>query len=394
MKKAISILLALIFILASTASLAGCSKSPLDKIKSTKQELTAVGSAGGYEILYEEIRCLTLGFKERMEWTYGDDIWKTNESSEKYREQLEDYVLYALTVNAAALKVAADNGIKPDDKEVEEYVELKIAEQASELAQNLKIQNSDDNYSPSRKEINEAYEKFLAENHLTDNYYRYVLTIDACIEILKQKLVEKGTLSSNDDVITDYINENFVRTVHVYVPFENDGDYQIAKDKAELVHWILSNNFKFDSRQAELKEKLGINAYTDPDSSTVKFFNRIVDATDENEKMKVLIGSVYNKDMTISQNGYYFSYGEFEKSYEEAAMNTAINGISDPVLTETGFYIIQRLELDGNYIFTNLDTLKSQYHMAYINKLIDEAQANIKFEFNDYGKTLDLTKMQ
>jgi len=195
-------------------------------------------------------------------------------------------------------------------------------------------------------------------------------------------------------VITDYINENFVRTVHVYVPFENDGDYQIAKDKAELVHWILSNNFKFDSRQAELKEKLGINAYTDPDSSTVKFFNRIVDATDENEKMKVLIGSVYNKDMTISQNGYYFSYGEFEKSYEEAAMNTAINGISDPVLTETGFYIIQRLELDGNYIFTNLDTLKSQYHMAYINKLIDEAQANIKFEFNDYGKTLDLTKMQ
>jgi len=206
MKKAIALFISLIFILTTFV---GCSKEPLDKIKSTKQELTVVGTVGGNDILYEELRCLVLGFKERMEWTYGDDIWENAEKTEKYKAQLEEYVMFALVVNSAALKVAADNGISPDDKEVKEYLKLKLSEQSAEIAKNLAMQSSDPDYSPSRKEINEAYKKFLEQNHLTDNYYRYVLSIDCCIELLKQKLVTNGTLSSDDDAVTNYINENF-----------------------------------------------------------------------------------------------------------------------------------------------------------------------------------------
>jgi len=391
MKKAIALFISLIFILTTFV---GCSKEPLDKIKSTKQELTVVGTVGGNDILYEELRCLVLGFKERMEWTYGDDIWENAEKTEKYKAQLEEYVMFALVVNSAALKVAADNGISPDDKEVKEYLKLKLSEQSAEIAKNLAMQSSDPDYSPSRKEINEAYKKFLEQNHLTDNYYRYVLSIDCCIELLKQKLVTNGTLSSDDDAVTNYINENFVRTIHVYIPFGSETDYEKATKDAELVVWILQNNFKFDSKKAELKEKLGITEETPNDAPIQKFFKRITDATTDDEKMNILVGSSYNKDMTISQNGYYFSYGEFEDAYEKAAMALNVGENSNVVKCQSGYYIIRRLELDDDYILLNLDTLKAQYYMAYINKLIDEAEASMSFKFNDYGKSLDLTKIK
>ena len=93
MKKVLALFLSLIFVLTAFI---GCSNEPLDKIKSTKQELSVVGTVGNNDILYEELRCLTLGFRDRMEWTYGDDIWKNAEKTEKYREQLEEYVMFAI----------------------------------------------------------------------------------------------------------------------------------------------------------------------------------------------------------------------------------------------------------------------------------------------------------
>ena len=81
MKKTLAFCLSILFILTSFV---GCSKGPLDKIKSSEQDLTVVGSVAGTDILYEELRCLTLGFKERMEWTYGDDIWENEEKAKKY----------------------------------------------------------------------------------------------------------------------------------------------------------------------------------------------------------------------------------------------------------------------------------------------------------------------
>jgi len=396
MKRVISMILAVLALVSSLAFFAGCScsdKAILDKIKSSKEDLKVVGNSGNSEILYEELRCITLGFKERMEWTYGDDIWDTEESRSEYKQQLEDYVMYALKVNAAAIKVCKDNGISIDDDDVKAYVELELNKLVSDLSQSLILQKGDDNYNPSRKEINEAYKKFLEQNHLTDNYYRYVLGVNGCVESLKQKFIENGTLSFEDDDVTDYIKENFARTIHVYIPFDSSTADEVKKN-AELVEWIMSANLKFDSKQSELREKLGITDKTEASSSKIKFFERITNAEDDIEKMKILVGSIYNKDLMISQNGYYFSYGEFDEAYETATFALNVGETSKIVTTKTGYYIIQRLELDDNYIFTNLDTLKTQYQMSYINKLIDEEKEKTTFVFNDYGKSLDLINIK
>ena len=57
-------------------------------VKGTEEELTPVGTVAGHEVLYEELRYLTLKYREAMKATYGETIWDTAESREQYRADL------------------------------------------------------------------------------------------------------------------------------------------------------------------------------------------------------------------------------------------------------------------------------------------------------------------
>ena len=148
-----------------------------------------------------------------------------------------------------------------------------------------------------------------------------------------------------------------------------------------------------ESNRIQLREKLNITN-TNADTSTVRLYNRLIDAITPDDKMNVMVGSIYNKDTAISKYGYYFSYGEYSKSYETAAFALEEGEISDPVLDGSGYYVIYRLPLDQTYVDKNLDLLKSQYESAYINGLVEAEQSKISFIFNDFGRSLDLTKIK
>ena len=381
MKRVLSFLLVIVFLLSCCV---GCGKGVLDSKKPTDEDLAVVGTAAGYEILYEELRCLTLSYRKVLESKYGKDIWSAPETANKYKAELEQLVTEAIVINASALKLAADNGITPEDKEVEEIVEVYMNQLASNFAANITQSKGDDSYSPSRKEINEAYEKYLEESFFTDHYYRYNVSIDGCIELLKQKLISENKILVDDESFIEYVDKNFRRVYHIRTE---------TLEEAELVRWILTENMKNESNQAELKEKLGLNVAKAPESKK-KLYNRLISAVGTDEKMEILIGSAYNKDTEMQKKGYYFSYGEYSESYEAEAFALDIGGISDVVTTPEGFYVIQRLELEENYVSLNLDTLKDQYHYSYINQLIKETANKIAFKVNDYGKSLDLTKIK
>ena len=93
-------------------------------------------------------------------------------------------------------------------------------------------------------------------------------------------------------------------------------------------------------------------------------------------------------------NGYYFTHGEMVKEYEDAAFALEIGAISDVIETADGFYIIQRLEPQTEYVLSNLSTLIDQYQYAMLYNMIDEKQAELSLIWNDYGKTLDLTTLK
>ena len=394
MKKTASLLLAIVLLCSCISTFVSCSDgSTLHKITPTSEETRVVGTAGGYEILYDELRCITVNYREIMELKYGKGIWDKPETAELYREELTNYVVAALSVNSAALTAAAKHGITPDSDSVKDFVSIQLASLVGELTELIKLDHTEENFVPSSSLLNDYYRQFLTENYLSDRYNRFVMSVDGCIDTLRVKLLREGSLPSDDESIKSFVNENFVHVFHIWLPFDQHTDADDVKQDAELVSWILKTNLFIEDNRAQLREKLNITN-TNADTSTVRLYNRLIDAISTDDKMNVLIGSIYNKDTSISKYGYYFSYGEYSESYEAAAFALEEGEISDPVTDGSGYYVIYRLPLDQTYVDKNLDLLKSQYESAYINGLVEAEQNNISFSFNDFGKSLDLTTIK
>ncbi|HOA85314.1 MAG TPA: hypothetical protein PKN17_04725, partial [Bacillota bacterium] len=71
-----------------------------------------------------------------------------------------------------------------------------------------------------------------------------------------------------------------------------------------------------------------------------------------------------------------------------------IGGVSEVIETATGFYVIQRFELDPQYVLTNLAQLVKNYQYAKLNAYVDERQGELEFVPNEYGRSIDLTAIE
>ena len=337
-KRLLSLLMASAMILSSMAFFSSCSDD--------KQNEKVVGTVGGYEVLYEEYRWLTMQFKDRLEETYGEGIWDNAESAEKYLPELERAVYTSILSNYAVLTLCDELNENSDDGT--KFIDIN-GEEETEIVNNY-INDTIDEFG-SRA----AYRQALKKNYMTENLYRFITGVDVCESILFNYYCSMGLIDDSYDAGIAYIEENFIRTLHVYV--ENDKGESISENRklAEAV-----------------REKLLAG-----------------------EKMSDLIKK-YGEDSYISaENGYYFTHNTYSDAYEEAAFALGIDQISEVVETYSGFYVIQRLELDTGYILLNYDaTLKNQYFLAVFDKYLEECKEKLSFELNDYGKSIDLVKMK
>ncbi|MGI6167224.1 MAG: peptidylprolyl isomerase [Eubacteriales bacterium] len=332
--RAFAILCALVFFLNG---LFGCSASR--PIKGTEEELAVVGKVGDFDVLYEEFRFVTVNYKKMLEEEYGEGIWENAESAEKYRAELEDLVYRNLTANYAVLSLCAEVGISIEEKEIQKAVQDRLDELFDELG--------------SRK----AYKVYLSENCLTDHFVRFMLGVDICYsELYYVYVYDLGLIEYDEDKLYNYIMAgNFVRTLHVYI--QNDPGDDVEKNRKKAI---------------QVREQLLAG-----------------------EDIKKLIGSSVNEDLKLTTtNGYYFTRGEMIKEYEEAAFSLEIGGVSEIIETATGFYVIQRFELDPQYVLANLAQLVKNYQYAKLNEYVDERQAELVFEPNEYGRSIDLTAIE
>ena len=89
MKRFLSAITALIILTLSLTSLFGCAKSTsLLKIDPTEDEKRVVGRIGDFDVYYDELRYITLTYKEQMENKYGEGIWKDAQSAAPYIDEL------------------------------------------------------------------------------------------------------------------------------------------------------------------------------------------------------------------------------------------------------------------------------------------------------------------
>ncbi len=328
-----SLLLALTFF---TVIFAGCSASR--PVKSTDEELAVIGQVGNFDVLYEELRYVTMNYKSQFEARYGEGIWDNEETAEKYRAELEETVLRNITVNYAVLSLCAEVGISIENETIQSAVKDYFDSLVDEIG--------------GRSD----YRKSLEEHYATDHFMRFTIGVDYCQNELFYVYTEDlGLIEKSEDKIYDIIMAgDFVRTLHVYIQNDAGDDVEANRKKA-----------------GEVRSQLLAGT-----------------------EIKTLIGSSVNEDFSLtSTNGYYFTKGEMIKAYEDAAFSLGVGEISEVIETDSGFYVIERLALEPAYLLANLSDLAEQYQYARLNEFIDAEQEKLTLTLNDYGKSIDLTKI-
>ncbi|MGN1047544.1 MAG: SurA N-terminal domain-containing protein [Eubacteriales bacterium] len=322
-------------LLALLILLCAC-QTNIKPVKSSADELRSVALVNEKAVSYEEVRYLTLNFKKDMALKYGEGIWDDTVSAEKYRNELESKVFDAMKKYPVLSEMLEKYGIDVSDKEISEYVKSYINDFADSLGGK------------------DEYLRQLDENGMTDHYLRYMLSLEACREKLRQALCTDKAIDDSDRAARAAIkSDEFIRTLHIYISNDNGDDIEENRRRAEEALALL----------------------------------------DAGEKLTTLIGR-YSEDFYMTTtDGYYFTRGEYEKAYEDAAFALSVGDHSGVVEGETGFYIIMRLEKDENYIEKNFDTLKEQYLYVQFDNILSEAEKNAVITLTEYGKTLDILKI-
>lgn len=336
--KAMALLLIVVMMIPM---ITGCS---VRKVPAGKLALTPVGTVNGKEVLYEELFYLSANYLPILKKKYGDDI-------EGLKKELRDTVYENIVTNYAILDLCEKAGVSLDEKALSEKVQTELDT----------LVKSECNGSRSK------YRDMLKSANMTDHYMRETLKTDLLYSELPAKYAAEGIVPANEDAILAYALENFIRTKHIAILVE-DGE----------------------SREENLqKATAALEAYN---AGKYTFFQ--------------LIGSEYNEDLSpqTSDDGYYSAKGSMEKTYEDAASALEINAVSG-IVEGTGmsnitgstvpcFYIIQRLEIEKNYITKNLADIQDKCADAIIMEKIDQTKEALEFKPNDFCSSLDLTSLE
>ncbi len=327
-KRLIACALALIVL---CTALAGCAK---------QKEQRVIGTCAGTDVLYEELRYVTLLYKDAMASTYGDDIWDTPESAEQYRKELEDTVWRMMCNNYAVLAACryyAPHILTADtlDQSVEEKME--------EL----------ETVYGSKNELKKA----LKEMYMTENFVRFCLLVSAMENELFYVLTDDGLgniIDSEDEFLTWMEAGNYVHVQHVFI--RNDPTDSIDENRT------LANSTQ----------------------------QRLASGTPIGE----IINSAVNEDLS-NVSPYYIVREVYVKELEDAAFTLKNAGDVSPVVeTGDGFYIFVQIEHTREDLLSELSSLLQSYQWAKVEDIVNGFKDDLVFELNDYGKSIDLLSIK
>ena len=330
LRSILSILLA--FILLFTV-LTGCSSQK-------KREQAVIGTCAGREVLYEELRYVTLTYKDIFAATYGEDIWNDPETAEKYRAELEETVWSMMLNNYAVIKACTfymtEDAI--DDPMIEEGVD----EQMKEV-----IEQYD-----SKK----LFKKELENLHMTENLLRFVLQVTLLENELLYVLTDDFSLIIDDlEEFSEWLDEgNFVYVQHIFISNDPGDDPEENRALAE------------DIRQRVLS----------------------------GEEFTDFVGNKVNEDLSTLAP-YFLVRDVYVEEMEDAAFSLRkVGDISDVIETADGYYLMMRMEYEEPTLLMQLEELLNSYQWARLEAEIETFREGLTIELNEYGKSLDLLTIE
>jgi hypothetical protein len=349
-KKIITIVAVAVLAVALIAGIvAAVVLSNWEEYKQYAADRKTVAICNGFEVPYEELYFVTMFYKDSLTETYGEGIWDDPATAEQYRAELEALVAENLSQNYVVLSACRNLGIKTEGADIDRYVDSEMK----------KLRDAFD----SQKE----YEAWLSEHWMTEHYMRFSIGVSYLESALYYTLLENGmflyTLENAAD-FRDYVENSgdYVRTIHVFI--ENVEGEEPAANLAEAKK--ISN---------------ALRAVEDPQQ--------------RREMMSDYIGSKVNDDlMTVTGDGYYFTRGEMDLAYEEAAFGLAMGEVSEPVVCSGGNFVIMRLYPEAEYIKKNVEDLLDGYHGVAVGLYEDQFRGDCKIFWNEYGESIDILTLK
>lgn len=345
--------LLLSMLLLSTV-LVGCSKE-IKPVESTEQQMRVIGSCGGYKVYYEELAFVTRTYKQSLEAKYGEGIWDDPATAAGYKSELEELVFENLKANYAILKGCENVLLETNDKDVNAYVQ----EQVETL---VNTPEAEGGFGGDF----DAYLAWLEENGLTDHYLRFIYRVDFMESALYYALVDGGMFEYSEQNYSEFLDyvlagEHYARTIHVYIPNETEADKSKNYDTAKEIADALAACDNDDERYALMCQ---------------------------------YIGSAVNKDLQITEVGYYFTHNEMGEAYEDAAFGLELYETSGVVEYSNSYYVIMRLPIEELHVLMHGEELLQYYQSAQLGAYEENVMKNLTLELNEYGLSLDLTTIK
>lgn len=343
MKKMFRILALVLALCLLMLSLVSCAAK--GTVYASPRASRVVATVGDVEILYEELYFMAMNYIAELKQAHGENALQ----DEALRAELDRFVWESFVCRENALiSLGYEYGLDVFEGDIAESVQQEIESML------------ENNFGGDR----EAYVEALASQYMTDHYVRRFFAVEEELaNAIVLEMLYRGEVQSNDaQVLATLQGESFVRTVHVFID-KNNAAYTKEQHRAHAV-----------------EVQASIAAATTDDARFAAM----------NEE----IGGKYNQDFSDPLGkGYYFTYGEMDKAYEEAAFALAEYGVSDVVETEDGYFIIMRLPKDEAYITSNFEMLKSKSYFVVLNQKVDQKLATMSLTKTKFGQSLDLTAL-
>lgn len=309
----------------------------------TKQEQTVIGSCAGFDVLYEELRYVTLTYKDLFAATYGEDIWDTPESAEKYRAELEETVWSMMLSNYAVLATCLAHGMTEDSMK-DDDIEAAVEEQIQEVITQ---------YGGEK-----AFRQALDEMYMTEHFLRFVLRVAQLENELFYILTDDlGLIETETDAFLDWMeNGNSVYVQHIYI--ENDPGEDREENRA----------IAEDIRR------------------------QLLDGAD----IADFVGKKVNEDME-NTSPYFLVRDVYAEEMENAAFALQnVGDVSEVIDTGDGYYVMVRMDYGEATLLIKAAELLNSYQWARVEAIVEEHQTKLglKIELNEYGKSLDLLAIE
>ena len=309
-----------------------------------------VGEVDGEKIYYDELYFLIKTYESALAAKYEDD-------AEGLAKALDELAHEELITNVAMLRLCEARGLEYKKNDLKDAVDEEID----------RILRSDFGGDE------EAFRASMEETGLTERYLRYTLGVDILYDRLLNVYPDEGLVASTEKEVKAYIMENFIHVYHIAL-------YNDTPDED-------TENFR---TMTEARKLLA--------NGSVTMYDMLHGSKKVDEQTINL--SAYNEDHSdLSGNGHYLTRGTWEKSYEDAAFGLKIGKFSEVVKVEKtsrsvpAYYVIQRVEMDEDYVDAHLSELQNEYYTSVIYSDLLETREDLSFEPNEFYESLDLANL-